>query len=204
MPAWMVLPGAQCRPRGDALLRATALCKCQRAREGGGPFHAVALGPYRLWDALNSYGSPSYYAQKLFSVHHGDQVLATSAQNLPTYAWNVPARRRNGVDQPASTRQVKSIFYSATRDSKSGNVIVKIVNRADAPQDVKIEINGAGNIADTGMATVLKADNRDATNSLDDPQHVAPATETVSGLGASFTRTFPPCSITTCWNCSAK
>ena len=148
------------------------------------------------YDALTSYGSPSYYAQKIFSLHHGDQVLATSAQNLPTYAWNIPARRRNGVNQPASTRQVKSVFYSATRDSKTGNIIVKIVNRADSPQDVKIEISGVSSIADSGTATVLKAENRDATNSLDDPQHLVPATETVSGLGASFTRTFPPCSIT--------
>ena len=35
------------------------------------------------YDALTSYGSPSYYAQKMFSPHEGDEVLATSAQNLP-------------------------------------------------------------------------------------------------------------------------
>jgi alpha-N-arabinofuranosidase len=148
------------------------------------------------YDALTSYGSPSYYAQKIFSLHQGHEVLATAAQNLPTYAWIIPARRRNNVDQPASTRAVKSLFYSATRDSQSGKIIVKIVNRADAPQDVKIEIAGVSSIADEGAATVLKADNRDATNSIDDPKKVVPATETVSGLGTSFTRTFPPCSIT--------
>jgi alpha-N-arabinofuranosidase len=148
------------------------------------------------YDALTSYGSPSYYAQKIFSLHQGSEVLATTAQNLPTYAWNVPARRRNGVDQPASTREVKSLFYSATRDSLSGKIIVKIVNRADAPQDVKIEISGVSSIADAGIATVLKADNRDATNSIDDPKKVVPVTEKVNGLGTSFTRTYPPCSIT--------
>jgi alpha-N-arabinofuranosidase len=148
------------------------------------------------YDALNSYGSPSYYAQKIFSLHHGDEVLATDAQNLPTYEWKIPARRRNNADQPATTREVKSLFYSATRDSATGKIIVKIVNRADAPQDVKIEINGVNSIADEGTATVLKAENRDATNSLGEPMKVVPATEKVSGLSASFTRTFPPCSIT--------
>jgi alpha-N-arabinofuranosidase len=148
------------------------------------------------YDALTSYGSPSYYAQKIFSLHHGDEVLATDAQNLPAYEWEIPARRRNNADQPATTREVKSLFYSATRDSATGKIIVKIVNRADAPQDVKIEINGVNSIADEGTATVLKAENRDATNSLGEPMKVVPATEKVSGLSASFTRTFPPCSIT--------
>jgi alpha-N-arabinofuranosidase len=149
------------------------------------------------YDALNSYGSPSYYAQKLFSLHHGDEVLGTSAENLPEYTWNVPARTdRNGRTTPASTHQVNSVFYSATHDSQNGRIYVKIVNRDDTPQDVKIEFSGAGNIADKGTATVLKADNRDATNSLNDPTHVVPTTEDVTGLSASFTRTFPPCSIT--------
>ena len=148
------------------------------------------------YDALTSYGSPSYYAQKIFSLHHGDEVLATDAQNLPTYEWKNSARRRDNAEQPAATREVKSLFYSATRDSATGKIIVKIVNRADAPQDVKIEINGVNSIADEGTATVLKAENRDATNSLGEPMKVVPATEKVSGLSASFTRTFPSCSIT--------
>jgi alpha-N-arabinofuranosidase len=29
------------------------------------------------YDALTSYGSPSYYAQQMFSTHHGDEILAT-------------------------------------------------------------------------------------------------------------------------------
>jgi alpha-N-arabinofuranosidase len=140
------------------------------------------------YDALNSYGSPAYYAQKMFGLHQGDTVLGISAQNLPTRS--APAGRGNG------TRQVKSLFYSATRDSASGKIIVKIVNSADTPQNVKIEINGVNAVAAKGSATVLQAAKREETNSLKDPQHVVPATEKVKGLGTSFTRTFPPCSIT--------
>jgi alpha-N-arabinofuranosidase len=147
------------------------------------------------YDALNSYGSPSYYAQKIFSLHQGDEVLAVTAQDLPSYTWIQNNRTRNGVPQPSRTNEVKSVFYSATRDTASGKIIVKIVNRADAPQDLKIEISGTGSIADEGTATVLKADNRDATNSLNEPKNVVPITEKVNGLGTSFIRTFPPCSI---------
>jgi alpha-N-arabinofuranosidase len=88
------------------------------------------------------------------------------------------------------------VFYSATRDNNTGKVFVKIVNRADSPQPVTIEISGAKSVLAKGTAIVLKAKSRSETNSLNDPQHVVPETEKVKGLGASFTRTFPPCSIT--------
>jgi alpha-N-arabinofuranosidase len=140
------------------------------------------------YDALNSYGSPAYYAQKIFSLHKGDEVLATSAQNLPSRA--APAGRGGG------TRQIKSLFYSATRDTASGKITVKIVNSADTPQDVKIEVNGVKSVSAKGTAIVLKAAKRDETNSIKDPKHLVPETEKVKGLGASFMRTFPPCSIT--------
>jgi alpha-N-arabinofuranosidase len=148
------------------------------------------------YDALNSYGSPSYYAQKMFSEHQGDEVLAISAQNLPTYTWIQTGRTRNGVAQPPRTNEVKSLFYSATRDTSSGKLILKIVNRADTAQETKIEINGVNSIAAEGTATVLKANNRDAANSLTEPNMVVPSTEKVSGLGTRFTRSYPPCSIT--------
>ena len=140
------------------------------------------------YDALNSYGSPAYYAQKIFSLHKGDEVLATSAQDLPTRA--APAGRGGG------TRQIKSLFYSAIRDSANGKITVKIVNSADTPQDVKIEISGVKSVSSKATATVLKAATRNETNTIKDPQHVVPVTEKVNDLAASFTRTYPPCSIT--------
>jgi alpha-N-arabinofuranosidase len=140
------------------------------------------------YDALESYGSPAYYAQKMFSLHQGDEVLGISAQNLPSRT--APAGRGGG------TRQIKSLFYSATRDRAGGKITLKIVNSADTPQDVKIEVNGVKSVSSKGTAIVLKAAKRDDTNSIKDPKHLVPETEKVKGLGASFTRTFPPCSIT--------
>jgi alpha-N-arabinofuranosidase len=149
------------------------------------------------YDALNSYGSPAYYAQQIFSQHTGDEVLAVSAENLPTYNWQPPTRRGSKPDEPLPpAHQVRSLFYSATRDTQHGRIILKIVNRADTAQEVKVEVADAGSVAKEGTATVLKAANRDETNSINDPRHVIPVTEKISGLGTSFTRTFPPCSIT--------
>ncbi len=145
------------------------------------------------YDALTSYGSPSYYVQKLFSQYQGDEVLATKADNLPTYQWVQTSRRGNAGTR---TNEVKSVFYSATRDTKHGKIIVKIVNRADTAQPVKIDITGVKSVAPKGTAIVLKTANRKETNSLKDPQHIVPVTEKVKGLGTSFTRNYPPCSVT--------
>jgi alpha-L-arabinofuranosidase len=140
------------------------------------------------YDALTSYGSPSYYVQKMFSLHHGDEVLATSAQNLPVRT--APVGRHGG------SRQIKSLFYSATRDSASGKITLKIVNSADTPQLVTIDVMGVKSIAAKGRAIVLKAANRNETNSIKDPKHLVPLTENIKDLGISFTRTYPPCSVT--------
>jgi alpha-L-arabinofuranosidase len=149
------------------------------------------------YDALTSYGSPSYYAQKIFSTHHGDNVLATDSQDMPTYTWQPAARTRNGVTQarPAA-RQLPSLFFDATRDSASGTIYLKVVNRLATPQPVKIDISGVASVAAKGVATVLKADKPDDTNSIKEPMKIIPITEKARDLGANFTRIFPPYSIT--------
>ena len=150
------------------------------------------------YDALTSYGSPSYYAQKMFSTHHGDTLLATDSQNLPTHAWQPPARTRNGVPQGErpGPQEVPSLFYDATRDSQSGTIYLKVVNRQGTAQPVYVQISGISAVEAQGTATVLKADKLDDTNSIQEPVKIVPVTEAVDGLGTDFTRTFPAYSIT--------
>ena len=149
------------------------------------------------YDALTSYGSPSYYAQVMFSSQHGDEVLATDSENIPMVTWQPPARRRNGVEQPRPpAQQIRKLFFDATRDSQTGTIYLKVVNSLPMPQPVTVEISGATSVAAKGSAIVLKADKLDDTNSLLEPTKIVPVTEKVKGLGTNFTRTFPPYSIT--------
>ena len=149
------------------------------------------------YDALTSYGSPSYYAQVMFSNHHGDTILATDSQNIPTINWQPPAKRKNGVEQPRpAAKTVQKLFFDATRDSRSGTIFLKVVNSLGTPQPVKIEISGVASVAAKGTAIVLKAGSRDDTNTLQEPKKIVPVTEKANGLGTSFTREFPPYSIT--------
>ena len=157
------------------------------------------------FDAMGSYGSPAYYAQQMFSLHHGDVVLPATATGIPAHEWQppAPAGRKGAAATPAAPpppplppQQVPLVFFDATRDSKTGTIYLKVVNRAGAPQPVQVEISGLSAVEAKGQAITLSAKTPDDTNSITEPTKIVPVTTDVDGLGAKFTRTFPPYSIT--------
>jgi alpha-N-arabinofuranosidase len=152
------------------------------------------------FDAMASYGSPAYYAQQMFSLHHGDVVLPATAQGVPTREWQPPApggrRGAPGTPTPPPPQQVPTLFFDATRDSKAGTIYLKVVNRAGTPQPVRVEISGLAAVDSKGQTITLSASSPDDTNSITEPTKIVPITTNVDGLGADFTRTFPPYSIT--------
>jgi len=120
------------------------------------------------YDALSSYGSPSYYALQMFSRNLGDEILAV---------------------EPAQT----AVQGCATRDTKTGEILVKLVNPLPASESLNIEIKGPA-IASSGTAITLAGQPED-TNSISHPRNVVPLTTTVSGLQSRFTYRLPPNSI---------
>jgi len=88
------------------------------------------------------------------------------------------------------------VFFDATRDSQTGTIYLKVVNRAGTPQPVQVEISGLSAVEAKGQAITLSASSPDDTNSITEPTKIVPVTTNVDGLGANFTRTFPPYSIT--------
>ena len=88
------------------------------------------------------------------------------------------------------------VFCEATRDSKTGTLFLKVVNRAGTPQPVQVEISGLAAVESKGQIITLSAKAPDETNSIAEPTKIVPVTMNVDGLGANFTHTFPPYSIT--------
>ncbi len=144
------------------------------------------------YDALTSYGSPSYYAQVLFSTLHGDEILATRAERIPTRTWQPPAFR--GHARPP--QQLRQLYFDATRDGRSGVTSLKVVNEGGTALKVNVRIDGAPRIAPDGEATVLRADRPEDTNTIEQPRRIVPHREEVHGLSGDFTREFPAYSIT--------
>jgi alpha-N-arabinofuranosidase len=122
------------------------------------------------YNALRAYGSPSYYAIRMFSHNHGDTILKTHMTGAP-------------------------LLGSVTRDSKTGTIFIKYVNPQPAPQTVRIDLKDIRSVASSATMMVLTADPT-ATNSIDEPSRVVPVTQRVRGIASSFTHTFPPYSIT--------
>lgn len=92
-----------------------------------------------------------------------------------------------------STRQ---LYASATRDDKSGDVIVKVVNAAPFPIDTEINLGGVKTISGPATAIVLTSDSPRDENTIGDPTKVSPKTETFDVSSPDFHRTFPGNSFT--------
>ena len=148
------------------------------------------------YNVLSSYGSPAYYAQQMFSLNHGDAILSVESQNIPSREWQPPARRRAGEDQtPPPKENVPSLFFNATRDTRTGTIFLKVVNPLGAPQTVRVEIAGVADVNSTGEAVVLSASSPDDTNSITEPTKLVPVTTVIEGLRKNFVRSFPAYSI---------
>ena len=97
------------------------------------------------YDAMTSYGSPAYYAQQMFSTHHGDEVLLAEATGIPMRELQPPSPTpRPGSPQARAPtkRQVPLIFFDATRDSRLGTIYLKVVNRASDPSGWRSDRSG--------------------------------------------------------------
>ncbi len=95
----------------------------------------------------------------------------------------------------APARQLPTLFYVATRDSKTGVIYLKVVNPLDTAQDVRVAVTGATTVAPDGESVIMKADKLDDTNSVAEPKKIVPVTARESGFGPNFTRTVAPYSI---------
>lgn len=134
--------------------------------------------PDMIWfDNLNSYGSPSYYVQKLYALNKGTSVLPVT----------MPAGAKNGTD---------NLFASAVADAPTGDVVVKLVNYSASPRPVSISLAGARGLAKTGRAQTMASADLQTQNSLQEPRKLAPQESTFAVKGSTLTYMLAPNSFT--------
>jgi alpha-N-arabinofuranosidase len=120
------------------------------------------------YDALSSYGSPSYYAQAMFAKYLGTEI---------------PASELKGAGD--------RLFYSVTKDAAKGVLYLKLVNASSTAQELSISLDGAKSVKPTAKLVRLSAGSTAATNSIGDPKRVVPVESTVTGVAKSFTQKVP-------------
>jgi alpha-L-arabinofuranosidase len=133
--------------------------------------------PNLIWfDNLNSYGTPDYYVQKLFSNNKGTDIIPIT-QNNKVIA---------GQD---------SIYASAVLDKRSNEIVLKIVNTDDSEQKMDIVIDGVSPSANSATVAVLKADALDDMNSLTEPVKIKPIDKQLPLTGKTISLSLAPYSV---------
>lgn len=95
----------------------------------------------------------------------------------------------------ATYPKVKSLYATASRENKTGEVILKVVNVSRDPQPAEIKLNGA-QLAGSAKAIVLTSADPTDENTLDAPRKVSPVETNVSCVGSSLSHSFPGNSVT--------
>jgi alpha-N-arabinofuranosidase len=145
------------------------------------------------YNALTSYGSPSYYVQKLFGNYLGDKVIPITADHIPTQPK--PLTKRDSTNGITIAPQVPTVFYSATMDEKTGTVYLKLVNTTGKKQPVNINLNGVAKVSPAATVVVIKGNKPEDTNTITEPEKIVPASSTIKGAASKFKRTLDPFSV---------
>ena len=124
------------------------------------------------YNALSSYGAPSYYAQAMFAEFLGTQVPNSSISD-------------------AGDR----FFYSVTRDPSKGLIYLKLVNASSVAQSIGISLTGTSSVETNATLVTLSANDPAETNTILTPQRIVPVKSTLKNASATFTHITPPYSI---------
>jgi alpha-L-arabinofuranosidase len=121
------------------------------------------------YNQIRSFGSTSYWVQRMFARNVGDKVLPVTASTA-------------------------GLYYSATIGSQTGEIYLKIVN--PGAQSVPSQLTFAGQNASVASLEVLSDPDPQAGNTLADPSAVVPARATLQGADGVFSYQVPANSVT--------
>ncbi|MEO3404201.1 alpha-L-arabinofuranosidase C-terminal domain-containing protein [Mucilaginibacter sp. CAU 1740] len=121
--------------------------------------------PDLIWfDNLNSYGSPNYYVQQLFSLNKGTDVV-------PLLFNNEAVAGQDGC------------FATASVDKNTNELVIKFVNSTASAKSTSFKINGSKGYQKQASVVTLRSDDKDAVNSLETPTAISPKNSTINVSG---------------------
>ncbi len=133
--------------------------------------------PDLIWvNNLQSYGTPDYYVQKLFSTNKGSKVVPITLNN------------------DAVTGQ-DSLYATAAIDEVENELIIKMVNASVKQQSHIISLEGIKSNAIKGKMIVLKSDHLYSMNSFEHPNNIAPQESEIEIKGKKIALNLSPFSL---------
>jgi alpha-L-arabinofuranosidase len=143
-------------------------------------FHADDIAwPVNLIGFDSSRVAPraSYFVQRILGANRPDDILQTQIT-------------------PAVETKSAQLFAVAGIERKSGDVLLRVVNRATTPQEVRVNLQGVAAIARSAKITTLSNEDPQLENTVDYPDAILPIESTFETVGAEFTYTFKSYSFT--------
>lgn len=133
--------------------------------------------PDMIWfNNLESFGTPNYYVQQLFSNNKGTDLITITEKGKAITGQN-------------------DLFASAVKDVNTKEVIVKIVNTKGAPQKVNLNFKNT-KLESKGELITLKGDQLNDENSFATPKKISPITSTLTLNGTDANLNLAAYSVT--------
>jgi alpha-L-arabinofuranosidase len=144
------------------------------------------------------------------NTQHGLEVPGANAPNVSgrveTNVWydirielqgsTVKCYLNDRLVQEAASQSVRALYATAGRDQKRGETVIAVTNPSPQAQTTTLRLAGVRQVNARAQVTVVAAIGPDAENSFEQPNQVAPQTQTVRVNGAEFAHQFPPWSLT--------
>ena len=157
-------------------------------------------GEDKRWWNLGGWGNSAD------AVEIGDKVMDRTAGQIETGRWydlrldvkgnHIQCWRDGKLIHDVDYQPLKSLFASATRDTRSGDLILKIVNGSAQPVATAVKLNGANHLSGAATATVLTSADPKDENTLEQPLKVSPQKVKLVFTGSAIQQTFPGNSVT--------
>jgi alpha-N-arabinofuranosidase len=131
--------------------------------------------PNLIWfDNANSYNTPNYYVQQLFSVNKGTDVAPLTKDGKAIC----------GQD---------SCWASAVIDKMTNELVIKLVNMSSSAKAKRIQLDAT--ITGTGTITTLACNNTAIINTITSQDNIKPETQTLTTKGKQIDFTATPYSL---------
>jgi alpha-L-arabinofuranosidase len=127
-----------------------------------------------VFDTTRSFGTPSYHVQRMFGWNRPDTALPVT---LPP-------------------QQGTPTLFASAGTTKSGDLIVKVVNRGRQSATLALELDGSAPRYARGQRIELSAASPTDENTFDQPTKIAPKVTLLPAFTNGGSQAFPPCSVT--------
>jgi alpha-L-arabinofuranosidase len=119
-----------------------------------------------------------------------DIRISVTGRTVTTYLDGVQVNRFTDTGVA-----VEPLYQVVTRDSASGDTVVKVVNARPAAVRTTIRLGGIG-VANRAEVTSLTSASPSDVNTLAEPRRTAPVTQRIGGVSSTFSYDFPAYSVT--------